>query len=800
MGSIPLEQRIVLSANLMSESPETLLLNKSVVKTDAAEVPAFASESPKENAVDAGDFYWLGGKKISLLQLSNERVAKVEQNKHTGDKFDALIDQGFLQNDWAISDSIDTDTLVLTGLKPDAFSSLAAKEDARDFVGQASPSNGILWSAPVFYSPEFNSRAVITNEISISLLPDTDADEFFGNGFESYRRISGTSNQYIAEIEEGAGPAVLQLANQLTNDTRVEWASPKIYSEIQSFAFPNDPLIGGQANLDNSGQLGAVVGADAHLREAWDYTSGLGADVVVAVLDTGVQTDHPDLNIWVNQGEIAGNGIDDDGNGWIDDINGWDFRNNDNNPNPSTAVDNHGTAVAGIAAAIGGNGLGVSGASQGAQIMPVPVVSNGSFLSYEDMASAIYYAAGRTEDENGFWDGADIINMSIGGGVPSSAFNEALQWAATNGRGGLGTAIFAAAGNSAPNYETHTVRVPFEPVTRDNYVAEWRYVKDSSISGGRDSAWLGEVTFPEGAVERFATPGIPLGWTTSGDANWTVADDQAHNYGTSQFVAQAGDISDNQVTRFRSPAFSAGFIGTGALSYKVWTDSQSTDELQLWLSTDGGLNFFHQPDFNSSGVKSVAIGVAYPASHASTIAVGASSDWDFRSDYSQYGTQLDLVAPSSGGFNLVTTTDRTGADGYSANDYTSTFGGTSASAPLAAGVAALMLAENPGLTAANIRSILSETADEIGGVAYDANGFNNFYGYGRVNARAALDAIHGGHWKFDETSGSIANDSEGPSNNGTLVDGATELLSVCSVRVISSSLTWLDVMFFLVHT
>ena len=164
--------------------------------------------------------------------------------------------------------------------------------------------------------------------------------------------------------------------------------------------------------------------------EAWEagYT---GEGVTVAVVDTGVDLDHPDLisNLWVNQGEIAGNGIDDDGNGYVDDISGWDFVSDDGRPDDGQG---HGTHVAGTIAA-GANGFGATGVAPDATIMPVRVLGNdGSGTSF-DVAAGIRYAA-----ENG----ADIINLSLGGGY-SSSIRAAIEYA-----GQLGSIVIAAAGNS----------------------------------------------------------------------------------------------------------------------------------------------------------------------------------------------------------------------------------------------------------------------------------------------------------------------------------------------------------------
>ena len=116
---------------------------------------------------------------------------------------------------------------------------------------------------------------------------------------------------------------------------------------------------------ENTRQTGGLMGADANLPGAWQVTTGSEA-IVIAVLDDGVQLDHPDLLIFTNPNEIAGNGLDDDQNGWIDDVHGWDFDSQgsgtpggDNDPSPATEFDNHGTAVAGITGAIGNNNVGL---------------------------------------------------------------------------------------------------------------------------------------------------------------------------------------------------------------------------------------------------------------------------------------------------------------------------------------------------------------------------------------------------------------------------------------------------------
>jgi subtilisin family serine protease len=165
--------------------------------------------------------------------------------------------------------------------------------------------------------------------------------------------------------------------------------------------------------------------------EAW-AAGYSGQGVTVAVIDTGVDLDHPDLvnNLFVNHGEIPGNGIDDDGNGFVDDVHGYDFADVDANPDDVTG---HGTHVAGIIAA-SRNGFGATGVAPNATILPVRVLGSNGTGSTNAVAAGIRYAAEM---------GADIINLSLGGGY-SRAIDVAIDYAHS-----LGSLIVAAAGNES---------------------------------------------------------------------------------------------------------------------------------------------------------------------------------------------------------------------------------------------------------------------------------------------------------------------------------------------------------------
>jgi len=124
----------------------------------------------------------------------------------------------------------------------------------------------------------------------------------------------------------------------------------------------NDPLFGDQWHYENTGQNNGTAGKDISLLEAWQIETG-NPNVIVAIEDGGIDFDHADLaaNMWVNPGEIAGNGIDDDNNGYVDDIYGYNFGDDTGD----IYVGDHGTHVAGTVAAVSNNGVGVSGIAGG---------------------------------------------------------------------------------------------------------------------------------------------------------------------------------------------------------------------------------------------------------------------------------------------------------------------------------------------------------------------------------------------------------------------------------------------------
>ncbi len=299
--------------------------------------------------------------------------------------------------------------------------------------------------------------------ILMSLLPVT-ANAVVGQIAVSQQQAEGILLRFKASVNNQTRQQVLQSANcseakrfrlvqgltlvniqpgmskknalaRLRGNSQVLYAEPNYI--VTAAATPNDPRFAELYGLDNNGQTGGTPDADIDAPEAWD--SQTGTDVVVAVIDTGLDYNHEDIagNVWSNPGEIPNNGIDDDNNGYIDDTRGWDFVNGDNDPFDDN---DHGTHVSGTIAAVGNNGIGVAGVNWSARIMPLKFLSARGSGSTADAISALDYAV---------MMGARISNNSWGGGAFSQALFDSIAAAQTAGH-----LFVAAAGNSSVNTDT----------------------------------------------------------------------------------------------------------------------------------------------------------------------------------------------------------------------------------------------------------------------------------------------------------------------------------------------------------
>ena len=234
-----------------------------------------------------------------------------------------------------------------------------------------------------------------------------------------YDSVPSLSNVYKFTLPDDA--SIFSIVEEYNGDPSVEYAEPNYVYHFCNV--PNDPYFSQQWALNQ------LSDCDIDAPEAWDIETG-SSDVIIAVVDSGVDYNHPDLmdNMWINEDEIL-DGNDTDGNGYIDDIRGWDFEDDDNDPMDEYG---HGTHCSGIAAAVTNNSVGIAGVCWNCTIMPIKIGGT-SGIPEDAAANGIIYAAD---------NGADIISMSWSGYFNSSLIRDAVEYAYSEG-----VVPVAAAGN-----------------------------------------------------------------------------------------------------------------------------------------------------------------------------------------------------------------------------------------------------------------------------------------------------------------------------------------------------------------
>ncbi len=291
---------------------------------------------------------------------------------------------------------------------------------------------------------------------------------------------SSLSNIYILEYLSDVDPG--ELSNKIKKLKGVEWAEPKL---VRKVAYqPNDPFYnsGQQTNLSR-------ISAEA----AWNITKG-DTNVVIAIVDTGVDWTHPDLeaNIFVNRKEVPNNGNDEDDSGeFPDDVNGWDFGGLDGTPdnNPSEDISSrysyHGTHVAGIAGAVTDNSTGIASIGFNCRILPVKVARD----DMRDVNGYAYVVYGYEVIAYAANKGAKVINCSWGGYGASMYEQSIIDYATSKG-----ALIVAAAGNNNTD-------IPFYPASYQGVLSVgWLNTSDDTKSFAGNYGGTVDVMAPGSSI------------------------------------------------------------------------------------------------------------------------------------------------------------------------------------------------------------------------------------------------------------------------------------------------------------
>ncbi len=250
----------------------------------------------------------------------------------------------------------------------------------------------------------------------------------------------GMTRIYVFDMAEDSKENIAEIIQSFNKDDNIEFSEPDfigvsagvketIKNNFYSKSIPDDEMFYRQWYLQNSGSVepssgGGLpkIGADIKILNAWDIEKG-SEDVIVAIMDSGIKDDHPDLKdrIWINKNEIANNGIDDDNNGYVDDYKGWDFAYNDKRPEDGFG---HGTNIATVIGASTNNAIGYAGVDQKCRLMNCKNLNSDNSGEYGWWAESIKYAVD---------NGAKIINMSEGGDDYSEVLKTAIDYALESG-------------------------------------------------------------------------------------------------------------------------------------------------------------------------------------------------------------------------------------------------------------------------------------------------------------------------------------------------------------------------------
>lgn len=346
--------------------------------------------------------------------------------------------------------------------------------------------------------------------------------------------IPGINVQVVA-VNRNIGQAVAAYVRE----GQVEYAEPNFVA--QALAVPDDPYFNQQWGMDNTGQTGGTADADIDAPEAWDITQGIST-VNVAVLDTGIDQDHEDLAAKLtDQADFTGGSDPNDYYG-------------------------HGTHVAGIAAAVTNNATGVAGVGHNVMLMNGKVLNDGGSGAYSWIANGIIWATDQ---------GAQVINLSLGGSRKSSALEAAVNYAWNNG-----VVVVAAAGNSSNPSPTY-------PAKYDKVIAV--AATDSNDQKAGFSSYGDWVDVAAPGVDIYSTfPNHPYAIGKSLEYDYGSGTSMAtpHVAGVVALVWSTGSWNTAQAVRDQVEQTAQAISGTGA--YWIWGRVNACDAVGGFCTAQPG--------------------------------------------------------------------------------------------------------------------------------------------------------------------------------------------------------------------
>jgi subtilisin family serine protease len=397
----------------------------------------------------------------------------------------------------------------------------------------------------------------------------------------------------VVQLPENAD--VMAAARHFSNQPGVLYAEPNW--KLNSNAISNDPSytngsLWGMESDDsplNIGPAGTTSLFGSQAEEAWNAGFTGSSNIVVGIVDEGVDINHPDLasNIWVNPYEVAGNGVDDDGNGYIDDINGWDFYYDDNTVYDA-GEDSHGTHVAGTIGGVGGNGIGVAGVNWDVSMISTKFLGPGGGYTSDAIRAVDYLTDLKTRH------GINIVasNNSWGGGGYSQALHDAIL------RHAKADILFvAAAGNSTSNNDA-TGNFPSNYSTLTGTVNEAAASYEGVIA-------VASIT-SSGAISSFSSYGattVDIGAPGSSIISTVPNNSYATYSGTSMATPHVTGTVALYASKY--PNASAAQIRNALLATATPTSSLAGKTV-----TGGRLNVAAALDYNSAPTPTISIGDA----------------------------------------------------------------------------------------------------------------------------------------------------------------------------------------------